>query len=105
VLRSRRGRRREPLQLVRGHRALPRRLERGAGLGGATPRLQPPDHEQRRALADAELLAHAERRPRVRLGRAPLAAQQPQVRADAEHVLHVALEFALLREAQRPVDV
>ena len=64
-----------------------------------------PSTDQRRADADAGLLAELERRPRVRLGRLPRPAQEPEAGARAEQVLDVAVEPALDREAHRAVDV
>ena len=59
----------EPLQLLGLDRALPR-LARAVAPACGSPRRagQPAEHDQRRALADAELLAHRDRRVRVGLG-------------------------------------
>ena len=99
MLRARRRRGRQPLQLARRRGPLPGLLERLARRAVATPRLQAPEHDQRRALADAELLAQPERRARVGLRPAPLAAPDAQVGADPEHVLDVAVELALGRRS------
>ena len=105
MLGARRRRGREPLELVGGHRALPGFLQRRSGRRIALSRLEPAEHGQRRALTDAELVAERQRSARVGLRRPPLAASQAQHRADAEQVLHVAVELALGGEGQRALDV
>ena len=86
-------------------RVPPGLVERRAGRRLRPPRLEPAERDERGADADPEVLAEAERRARVGLRLRPRAVEQPQVGADAEQVLLVALEVVLAGERQAALEV
>ena len=122
--RSRAPRRRRPPGRRRATRArrAPPRPGRAAAAPGSPPRAatrrrasRRPRSSPRRACSRPSAISAGHRltpgcspssseRARVGLRRAPVAAQQPQVGAHAERVLHVAVQLALARERQRAVD-